>query len=306
MNLQIKLLPCKVQALPLTHFCMNRKFYIGLSAVAVVVVVAVAVGAQSRLFQGSWSRGVPLSSPVSATSPLQSKPLSVQSTTNPGSPAWSTQKLTKAQVVKASASGQTVLEPETLPLKDLPAGNQQPWIKRIQFAYLIEKMIGYMDAKPVSFPGCNKQTVVDLGTPTLYNMNSSVATNVVCFVVSKGIMPTLNVPTKNSFNGGQNISRVVAAGMLQRAFDPTAESQKPPTYYSDMASWYTNGQYTDMYTDVAPYMWSVYWLEAVNATDVEPWSGKAFRPYDSLTIPEAMDWLSKIYTYMPKENWPKW
>ncbi len=320
MNLQIKPLPCKVWVILLTYFCMNRKFYIGLSAVAVVVVVAIAVGAQSRLFKGDWS-GVPLSYPVSATQPLSyGKPLS--SPVNPGSPAWSTVKLTKNQVVKASSSGQTILEPETLPLNDLSAGNQQPWIKRIQFAYLIEKMIGYIDAKPVSFSGCNKQTVADLGTPRLYGLNSSVASNVVCFVVSKGIMPTLNVPTKNSFYGGQNISRVVAAGMLQRAFDPTAESQKPPNYYDlgGMPSGFNTDKWWDgwdgninnksknhpMYTDVAPYMWSVYWLTAVGGSDVEPWSGKAFRPYDSLTIPEAMDWLSKIYTYMPKENWPKW
>lgn len=277
---------------------MNRKFYIAVSTLAVVVVAAVALGAQGRLFKGDWGgRGAPpLSSPVKAT-----KPLSVPTAKMVTPPTWSNVKLTKDQVVKAGSSGQTVLSAETLPVKDLPAGNQQPWIKRIQFADLIEKTLGVNPTFTGTYTPACQQKVVDLGLRIL-GAPSPASARVICYVVMKGIMPTLSVPTKNSFYGGQNISRVVAAGMLQRAFDPTAESQNPQSYYVDMIPGYYD---KDVYTDVSPYMWSVYWLAAVDASDVEPWSGNKFRPYDSLTIPEAMAWLKAVYNKLPKSGWIK-
>lgn len=312
---------------------MDRKFYLGVSVLAVVVVGAVALVAQGRLFKGDWS-GLPLSAPVSATYPYTTKPSLILakplSVPNPlpkiQNPPWSAVKLTKAQVVKASASGQTILAPETLPLASLPAGNQQMWIKRIQFAYLIEKTIGYYDAKPISFPNC-KAKIADYGTPRLYNLTSSVAANVMCFAVEKGFMPTLSAPVKNSFYGGQNISRMMAASMLQQVFDPNAAAQKPQQYYIDGGYpnyWWqfldyanadalqkkmdssTDDKIGNMYTDVAPYMWGVYWLAEVGASDVAPWTSSKFRPYDSLTIPEAMAWITYLYKHMPQGNWLGW
>ncbi len=274
---------------------MNKKSYIAISTVAVVVVAAVALGAQGRFFKGDYWGTPPLSSPVSAT-----KPLSVVNMVTP--PGWSKGPLlTKDQVVKAGSSGQTVLSAEVLPVKDLPAGNQQPWIKRIQFADLIEKTLGVNPTLTGTDTPVCQQKVVDLGLRIL-GATSTTSRKVICYVVMKGIMPTLSVPTKNSFYGGQNISRVVAAGMLQRAFDPTAESQKPQSYYVDMIPGYYD---KDVYTDVSPYMWSVYWLAAVDSSDVEPWAGKQFRPYDSLTIPEAMTWLKALYNHLPKSGWIK-
>ncbi|MFA7278389.1 MAG: hypothetical protein WC101_05430 [Candidatus Gracilibacteria bacterium] len=286
---------------------MNRKFYIAVSTLAVVVVAAVALGAQGRLFKGDWGgRGAPpLSSPVSAT-----KPLSVPAAKMVTPPGWSDVKLTKAQVVKASASGQTVVSPEVLPFNDLPAGNQQPWIKRVQFAHLMEKTLGVSPKITAPFLAGCPQVVVDYKTPRLFGAGSPTdVQGIICFVVMKGIMPTLSAPVKNSFYGGQNISRVVAAGMLQRAFDPLAESQKPQSWYVDFMNGpdCSNG-YTicnPIYTDISPYMWSVYWLAAVDATDVEPWVGNQFRPYDSLTIPEAMTWLKAVYNKLPKSGWIK-
>ncbi len=274
---------------------MNRKFYLLLSTVAVAAVFAVAVFAQGSFLQGDWFDGnAPLSSPVSATKPLSSTNM----VTPPG---WTSRPLTKDQVVKLSAAGQTVLTPQSLPLGDLPAGNQQPWIKRIQLAYLLERTLGfnpYASPSPV-FPDC-EQKVVDSTVPNPFPASPNATKNTICFAVTKGLMPTLSAPVKDSFYGGQNISRVVAAGVLQRAFDPNAASQIPPTYYADGGK---GGQ--DMYTDVAPYMWSVYWLGEVGATDVAPFTGQKFRPYDSLTIPEAMSWLKALYNLMPKENWVK-
>lgn len=308
---------------------MNRNFYLGLSILAVVVIAAVALGAQSRFFKGDWG-GLPLSHPVSGTLPLPYpyqgygynsaglyvkpvSPLSVQ--INSGGPSWSEDKLSQKRVVYASRQGKTILEPEKLPLDELPAGNQQPWIKRIQFAYLIEKMIGYFDAKPIAFPGCD-QYVADYGVPQLYGWDEATYDKVVCYMVSNGFMPTLDAPVKGSFYGGQNITRLAAASVLQRVFDPSAAPQDPPTYYSDMKEIYSCMKmapagvqkvvYPDAYNDIQSYMWAVYWLDHVKASDVESWQGKDFRPYDSLTISEAMTWLQNIWTYMPKENWPKW